>query len=166
MKLHVFLLLVVLFSACATHKPKQTVDTGLEIMTYNWKRPIIGASIGALSGASWGLHETLVHHYNLFESKYPGANTQYWDPSESWRRKYSGGDPSAGAAYPGSTTILAWTTDAKHLFGTAHRVTLFASAVVITIGDRRPVWHYLLDAGISFVGFTTGFHGIYSLYFR
>lgn len=130
---------------------------------FDLRRAALAGSIAAVSGASWGLHETAVHHPSRLPA---GWNRQWWDARVSWTNKYRRADPAAGPAYLGSTTFLAWTTDAKHLFGTAHRATLFGAALVIGLGERRPAWHYLLDAGISFVAFSAGFHGVYSIAFQ
>ena len=168
MKRLFFLLLSICIFSCAAPKKAYDVENGLPGVktSYNWKRATLGAGLCAVSGASWGLHETLVHHYSRFDRRFPHANPGYWDPRESWRNKYEQGDPALGPDFTGSTTFLAWTTDAKHLAASIHRGTLFGSAVVITLGEYKPPWHYLLDAGICFVGFSLGFHGTYSLLFR
>ena len=156
-----FLCLVMLFG-CA--RKRYEVQSGVDFSTrYDLRRAIAPAGISAVSGAAWGVHETAVHHPSRIPA---GWNRQFWDGRVSWTNKYRNGDPAAGPAYPGSTTFLAWTTDAKHLFGTVHRATMFGSAVVIGLGERRPVWHYLVDAGISFVAFTVGFHTIYTVSFN
>lgn len=157
---------IIILSGCSTTK-STNLDNGLDEFrsSYNWKRPAMGAGLACVSGATWGLHETLVHHYSRFDARFPNAKQDFWNPQYSWRNKYKQGNPDLGPAYLGSTTFLAWTTDAKHLAGSLHRQTVFFSAVAITFGERRPLWHYLLDAGISFVGFSIGFHSVYSWYF-
>lgn len=130
---------------------------------YEWKRAVWPASFSFVSGAAWGVHETVVHHPDRLPV---GWNRQWWDGRVSWRNKYRNGDPGQGPAYFGSTTFLVWTTDAKHLFGSVHRWTFFAAGVTVTIGERRPWWHYAVDAGVSFVAFSVGFHGVYSAGFR
>lgn len=129
---------------------------------YDVKKVILPASLAFVSGAAWGFHETSVHHADRIPA---GWNKQFWDGRISWRNKYKDGNPDLGPRFPGSTTVLAWTTDAKHLFGTTHRLTMFASGVTITIGERRPTWHYLADIGISFAAFSLGFHSVYSVGF-
>lgn len=130
---------------------------------YDWRRGAVGGGLALISGAAWGVHETVVHHPGRIPA---GWNRRFWDGRESWRNKYRDGDPAKGPAFPGSTTVLAWTTDAKHLFGTIHRGTLFGAGVTITIGEKRPVWHYLVDAGVSMAAFGMGFHGVYSIIFH
>jgi hypothetical protein len=112
-----------------------------------------------LSGALYGAHETVVHHPHRIPG---GWNRNFWDNDISWRNKYAGGVPENGPRFPGSTTLFAWATDAKHALGTGHRATLFLSGVTITLGERKPVWHYAVDAALSSVAFGLGFHTIYS----
>lgn len=116
-------------------------------------------ALSLVSGMLYGTHEVVVHKPWRIPDSW---DRQWWDASVSWRNKYAGGDPKNGERFWMSTNVLAFTTDAKHLFGTAHRATLFASGVTITLGEKRPVWHYLMDAGLSFVAFGVGFHTIYS----
>jgi len=134
-----WLLLSLLVGSCGTYKPR-----------------VYSVVLSAFSGASYGVHETVVHHpYRIPKS----WDQQYWDARISWTNKYA---EDGSEKFFGSTTFLAWTTDAKHLFGTVHRATLFGAGVTIGIGEKRPVWHYLCDAGLSFVAFSIGFHSVYS----
>lgn len=154
-----------LFTLISCHTPKRaTLDTGREFNTsYRWQRAIVPVLFSGMSGAAYGVHETVVHHPDRIPDSW---SAQFWDNRVSWRNKYKYGNPQHGPAYPGSTTLFVWTTDAKHLFGSLHRSTLFGAGICIGIGTRRPVWHYVADAGISFLAFTAGFHGSYSLIFR
>jgi hypothetical protein len=147
--------------AITTDTPRLNLPPA-KAVKYNWKNAVIPAALSFASGMAWGFHETSVHH----PSRYPDTwNRRFWDNSVSWTNKYRAGDPAQGEAFLGSTTFLAWTTDAKHLFGTVHRGTLFAAGVTLTIGQKRPWWHYIADAGISYAAFATGFHSIYSITF-
>lgn len=157
-----FALLIALsaLTSCAPSNKIKVVDG--RYITYRWQRAVAPALLAGVAGACWGVHETVVHHPDRIPD---GWNKRFWGP-DSWRNKYKGGDPSRGAAFPGSTTVLVWTTDAKHLFGSMHRVTMFGAGMTISLGEPRPVWHYLADAGISFLAFSAGFHGTYSLAFQ
>lgn len=161
MKIYLFLISFLFLAGCST---LQKVDTGTEFKeAYNYKKAILPASLAFASGVAYGFHETSVHH----PDRYPDSwDPQFWDNRESWRNKYRNGDPACGAAFFGSRTFLAWTTDSKHLFGTLHRTTMFGTGVTLTIGKRRPAWHYLADAAISFAAFSIGFHSIYTITFR
>lgn len=152
---------LLLLFACSGPKHGQ-LDTGREF-NYRWQRGVAPSLLSGVSGAAYGVHETVVHHPDRIPESW---NMQFWDNRLSWRNKYKYGQPENGPAYLGSTNVLVWTTDAKHLFGTLHRSTLFGAGVCIGIGQRRPAWHYLLDAGISFLAFSAGFHATYSLCFR
>lgn len=110
---------------------------------YNWKRAVVPGSLSFVAGASWGLHETLVHHNARFFRVFPGASKSYWG-AESWRNKYES-----------PWYVPVQVSDGKHLSATLHHVAIFGAGVTITLGEKRPVWHYALDAGVSL--------GMYSL---
>ena len=40
----------------------------------------------------------------------------WWNQSQGWKNKYKDRDPDKGPAFPGSTTIFVWVTDAWHFF--------------------------------------------------
>jgi hypothetical protein len=147
---------------CACSRRSTNLDNGLpgvHVKIQQHVPRIAPIALAFVSGMLYGTHETVVHHPHRIPDSW---DRQWWDASVSWRNKYAGGDPRNGERFWMSTNVLAWTTDAKHLFGTTHRATLFASGVTITLGERRPAWHYLIDAGLSFVAFGVGFHTIYS----
>lgn len=117
---------------------------------YNWKRAIAPASIMFAAGATWATHETVVHHNEQFFKTFPGASRRFWG-ADSWRNKYVNGDPEQGR-----NGVPIWFTDGKHLTASAHHVLVFSAGMTITIGEKRPVWHYLLDVGISFGAYSLG----------
>ena len=121
--------------------------------------PEMGLSF--VAGASWGLHETLQHHWPAFERKHPGANSRWWNPAESWRNKYRGGDPERGR-----TGWPVQVTDAKHLLLTAHNATLFAAGVNIGFGRPKKWWQYTLDIGGSLLSYTVGNFLTYNIIYR
>ena len=121
--------------------------------------PALGLSF--VAGASWGLHETLQHHWPTFERKHPGANPQWWNPAESWRNKYRGGDPERGR-----TAVPVQFTDAKHLLVTAHNATLFGAGLCIGWGNRRKWWRYAVDAGAALVAYSAGNFLTYNILYR
>ena len=140
-----------------------TLSTG---QSYNWKHAILPAGLSFVSGASSGLHETILHHYPQFKSKFPEANDQYWNPDISWKNKYANGNNADGPKFPGSTTVFVFTTDAYHFTNSIHRWTLFSAGLTIGIGEKRPWWHYAIDTAVSFVSYSIGFHAVYSVYFK
>ena len=126
---------------------------------YNPKRAIAPAACAFVSGASWGVHETVTSHPQYIPA---GWNKQFWDNRISWKNKYKNGDPEQGEAFFGSTTFLVSATDARHLFASVHRTTLFATGITLTIGEKRPFVHYVADAALSAIAFSAGFHLMYS----
>ena len=40
----------------------------------------------------------------------------WWSMDKSWRNKWKNGDPKQGEAFPGSTTVFVFATDAWHFF--------------------------------------------------
>jgi hypothetical protein len=114
-----------------------------------------------VSGALWGLHETLLHHWPHFAAKHPNANPHWWNPAESWRNKYRDRDPEQGR-----TGWPAQVTDAQHLLVLGHNATLFGAGVSIAVGKRRRWWRYALDAGASLVAYSAGNFLIYNLLYH
>lgn len=124
-------------------------------------RLLLATGLSFVAGASWGLHETLQHHWPAFKRKHPGANEQWWNPSESWRNKYRSRDPDQGR-----TGIPVQFTDAKHLLVLGHNATLFGAGVCIGIGKPRKWWRCALDAGASLVAYSAGNYLTYNILYR
>ena len=135
---------------------------------YNWKRAIAPASISFVSGASWGLHEVTAHHWSSVQTKHPGLNPRFWNPAESWKNKYIGGNPELGRTRFAGVIIPAHITDAKHILASTNQLTAVGAGATIgfSIGidigrnkdkkQRRPWWHYGVDAAISFAAYSAG----------
>lgn len=124
------------------------------------RRLILPAALAFTSGAAWGTHETLMHHNDRFFRVFPHASSRFWGP-ESWKNKYWGFNPENGR---NRTPI--YITDAKHLFASGTQVLGFSAGFTIMLGERRPFFHYLFDAGVSFVAYTAGNLVTYNLLFR
>lgn len=133
---------------------------------YSWKRALPGMACSFVAGNANGIHETINYHYDRFEAVFPTANAQYWNPGVSWTNKYKDGNPALGARFPGSTSLLVFSTDANHLANNIHRAGLISGTCFATIGDRRPWWHYAINIGANYLAYEAGFHLQYSLIFR
>jgi hypothetical protein len=94
-----------------------------------------------IAGAANGVMDTLQFHYpsSRFAQKEKQA---FWNPAISWQNKYKRDADGAlirplVPRFPGSTTILAWTTDAWHLFKTIHFAALRTALVLaLSLGIR------------------------------
>lgn len=129
--------------------------------TYRVRRNmVLPMGLAFASGATWGTHETLMHHNERFFSVFPGANRRFWGP-ESWKNKYWGFDPKNGR---NRTPI--YLTDAKHLLASTTQVFGFSAGAVITLGESRPALHYVFDAGLAFLAYTAGNVLTYNILFR
>lgn len=85
---------------------------------------IIGAA------ASNAVMDTLSFRYSQSILPQDAARRQWWDPAESWKNKWAGGDPKHGEAFPLSSTALVSLTDAWHFFKGA---TIFCLLVAIIL---------------------------------
>jgi len=124
-------------------------------------RLVPSLALSFVAGASWGLHETLQHHWPAFAAKHPRAKAQWWNPAESWRNKYRNRDPEQGR-----TGWPVQVTDAKHLLVMGHNATLFGAGVCIAIGKRRKWWRYVVDAGASLGAYWAGNFFTYNTIYR
>lgn len=127
---------------------------------YDFKRAILPASLSFASGGAWGVHETLAHKNDKFFKAFPGASQRFWG-KDSWQNKYKGGDPANGR-----NGVPIWFTDGKHLTATATQVFAFGAGFTIALGEKKPVWHYAVDVGISFAAYSLGNFVVYDLIFR
>lgn len=132
---------------------------------------LLSAALILLGGAANGLIETVSHHYGAFAERFPGANPLWWNPDLSWQQKYEGGIVSQGPAFPLSTTVLVFLTDAYHLFGELERVFTRCGFVVLAFGmyDYRNAmlrwWVLLAGMVAAWLVWSAGFHLLYTLYF-
>lgn len=158
-----FLLICGCLSAQYAHSGKYiyTVPDKVVRMKYNAKRAIVPAVLSFVSGAAWGLHEVTAHHWPEFSRKFPKASPKFWNPALSWQNKYVNWPEDKRR-----TAVPVFFTDSKHLLASTNQVFAFGAGVSIAIGERRPWWHYVADAGISFGAYTIGNAITYDLLYR
>jgi hypothetical protein len=136
------------------------------------KRYILPGAAMFVSGLLDGTGEAISFHYAGFKNRFPKANDQFWNPQESWRNKYKGGDPTLGPAFPGSTTSFAWTTDAYHLLRTSGRAIQTATLVFeldrsVRGKNLRKNWkRMVLDFAVLSTLRNIGFTATYDLMFK
>ena len=147
--------------------------------SYTWKdafkavkKSVPSASLSFVSGMSTGLNQTLVHHYDRFEQKFPNVNHQWFNPKWSWYNKYEDNDPSKGPKYFGSTTFLVPLTDAYHFTNFVSRGSLFSAGVTLTLGSdkNKKFSHRIIDLGIgiatNYIAHSIGFELVYGQIFK
>lgn len=109
----------------------------------SWNVPFISKSdvyiysLQFLGGASEGLHEEIVNHYPEFQRHYPNADSNYWNPKVSFKRKYkdfNNGD--LRPAFFGSKSFLIAFTDAYHATNALTHVSNWVS-IAIEFGDLK-----------------------------
>lgn len=159
--------LLIIFLLGAVTLNAQTPQIPMSDKTeYNWKRGAACFGLGLLNGTINGVHETLNYHYERFQERHPNANPQYWNPQQSWTNKYKNGDAQQGPKYFGSTTFLVLTTDGIHVINTLQRVSMPPLGIIIVFGDKKPWWHYAINAVAGYVGYITAFHLTYNVYYK
>ncbi len=127
----------------------------------------LGAGAAFASGASHGLVQKTTHHWPEFSRRFPNANPAYWNPAESWRSKYVGGDPEQGRVKIGPFVKPVQLTDFYHLGNTISigGAAVAGGAFTWRLHEKRPWWHYCADAAIIFgarsAGNWLGWRGLY-----
>lgn len=134
---------------------------------WNYKRSLIGCGVAFIGGMANGYNQTILHHYPQFKRVHPNANDQFWNPEISWLNKYEDFDKyGKKEAYFGSTTFLAWTTDAYHLSSVISNTSIVGATCIMTIGERRKWWQYGIDIVAMSLARSAGFHLIYSKIYK
>ena len=82
-------------------------------------RLTIALLLGALSGAAWGTHETISHHWAAFQALHPNANPNFWNPAVSWET---------------TKTVLGYKFDAKHLLASLAQVACIGGGAMVGYG--------------------------------
>ena len=150
-----FFFATAIFASCSTaKKAEQPKDK------YNYRRAIAPASLAFVSGASWGVNQTLEHHNSRFFRAFPKSNERFWGV-DSWKNKYHEFDPSQGR---NGTPI--WFTDGQHLTASLNQTLIFGAGICIPIGKKRPLWHYAADIGITSAAYTLGNALTYNVIFH
>ena len=173
------LLVALLFGALPTfsQKPKSIEFDGIKTYSitreampaveFNTNRIPLKLGLMFISGAADGMTQVIAFHPDKFFAQHPNADRQFWDNQISWRNKYRNGDPEQGRAFIGSTTWLAWTTDAYHLFRTTSRLTAVAGLTIpLYKGSGKKLRHYAAEIGLSGLAWSAGFHTTYSLLYK
>ena len=125
-----------------------------------WRKEIVPIATMFLAGAANGINQDLLFHYHEFESTFPNANAQFWNPDLSWRNKYLNGDPLQGERFPGSSTIFAGFTDGYH--STILARNLFITTSICLSPQTRGWKPFLTKTLIYSLSYGLGFELVYS----
>ena len=106
-----------------------------------------------VSGAGNGAAELSKWRWNAFQSTFPNANPEFFNPEISWRNKYKNGNPQDGPAFFGSTTFLVGATDFYHASRTVSNTSMLF-AVILSPRDKL-TWKSVL---IKFVLYSVSYH--------
>ena len=121
----------------------------------------ITGSLLFTAGAAKGFNETLEFNWKGFAAVFPNANPKWFYPQQSFKNKYKDGDPSKGAKFPLSTSVLVMFTDQYHLNNFIQRGSMTA-ALVMKIGEgKKPFLHYVLDVLYYTACYQVGFGSVY-----
>lgn len=112
-----------------------------------------------------GVSQTLYSHYYTFETKFPEANQQYWNPYQSWTSKYKNGDPAQSPKFIGSTTVFVSMTDAFHLLRTLNKANLVTLGA-LEFSEKRTWQEYLIDLLLYAAVYSAGFTLTYDIIFK
>lgn len=146
------ILILTVLTSCATRAPKQP---------FNWKQTAYGCAGTFVAGAWHGGRDLAYADYPRFRQLYGAKNRQFYDPIVSWKNKWKNGDVTQGERFPGSSTVFVGVTDWYHLANEGNKYSLLSGGMILTIGERKPFWHYALKFASATVAYSVGFHVIY-----
>jgi hypothetical protein len=153
MKKAIFLFLTLAFIKCYSQEEKN-VKYGNYILT---------GGLTFIAGAADGFNQALQFRYHNVKRAFPDIRDQWWDPSRSWTNKYKDGDPAKGARFPGSKTVLVFTTDAYHATRfIEHLLISGALAIRIVGGQKKKWWVYVVETAGYWIINRVGFSLVYN----
>jgi len=123
----------------------------------NLLKELTGYALLGMAGMANGYNQA-IHAEGGF-----GDNSEGFWGKEQWKRKYR--DYDAGdlrEAYPGSKTVLVWTTDAWHLSGAVKNFGLVTGTLCLTIGEKPKAKTILRRALIGGIVYGLASHGTYN----
>lgn len=122
--------------------PMEVPQTGYTYFGRTWRKYAPMSGVAFTIGMTHGYFDLVQNNYSRFEVRHPNANRQWFDPDISWRNKYKNGDPSQGARFPLSKSVLVGVTDFKHALDVAE-IAALTVAVKITINRSNYTYKHL-----------------------
>lgn len=122
-----------------------------------WLKQAAGGLTMAAAGWLSATNEIAVHDYRRFAARHPNANPQWANPRMSFRNKYVDWPQDKRAAYLGSKTVLAWTTDRHHLYNTTRNFLVAGNiGISMTLYEKANWKQVVLQAAVSWASFAVG----------
>ena len=116
-------------------------------------------------GLANGVSDALQHKYSrtifpqLEGEKLLGFERDFYDPGQSWKRKYKSWPDDPRPAYPGAKTWLVWSTDAWHFTKTVQLKSMQMAVVVYRLPPSKKQWWWpVADLAIHSLCFSAGWH--------
>lgn len=104
-----------------------------------------------VSGSTWGIHEKIMHHWNIFHERFPGLNPQFWNPEISWKNKYKKWPENQRRSL-----VPIFFTDAKHLLASLNQIALFFAGITVAFNTDFILWAYASKIVGAFIVYTIG----------
>jgi len=116
-----------------------------------------------VSGMADGFNQAYLFHFSSVQKRFPNLKPN----EDSWKNKYKKGDPKQGVKFFGSTTFLVWLTDIHHLTRTINRWSSLLALVLLAPFFLNIFSIQTLIYILSYyIIWTSGFHIIYTFYFK
>lgn len=90
-----------------------------------------------IAGISNAIMDTLQFHFSTSRFSQLG---EWWNPVESWKRKWKNGNRLDGERFPGSSTVFVFVTDAWHFFKS-----ITFTSMALSIVFYNPAFTWWLD---------------------
>lgn len=114
-----------------------------------WWKQAGAATCYLIAGFADGQAEIIRNDYRRYAAIHPKANPQWANPKLSFRNKYQSWPENQKAAYVGSKTWLAFTTDKFHLNRTL-RNTLMAGGLAVSMSIyEKPNWKQIIFQAVG-----------------
>lgn len=118
-----------------------------------------------IAGIGKAIMDTLQFHFSTSVFKHLDKN-YWWNPAISWKNKWKNHDPKQGEAFPGSSTIFVFVTDAWHFFQFIFLRFFFACIILFMIYGGLVIFGLMwVDWIIQYVGLSVIFGLTFTLFY-
>lgn len=122
-----------------------------------WLKHGISSTVMFTAGWLSATNEVVLHDYRRFKNRHPKWDENYFNPKISWKNKYKNYSINDDPKFWGSTSVLAWTTDAHHLRNTLRNMLICGNvAVSLTLYQKPKFKQILKQSLLSWGSFALG----------